>query len=124
MMMGNTLTNVMDEERGVTAEDEFDCGTCGACCREAFHVVELEPDDPFITIHPALIAHEEGRINIPRPDGLCVALERVSSDTGIIWSCRVYCDRPISCREFELGSANCVEARARVGINGPPEIVS
>jgi Fe-S-cluster containining protein len=103
----------------VTLLADFDCGTCGACCREAFHVVEVEPDDPFIALHPELIAQEDGRINLPRPNGLCVALERKGSESGEVWSCRVYCDRPISCREFELGSANCVEARARVGIKSP-----
>ena len=103
----------------MTASGEFDCSTCGACCREAFHVVELEPDDPFVKLYPDLIAHEDGRINLPRPGGLCVALELLDSDSGQTWNCRLYNDRPISCREFELGSANCVEARARVGIMSP-----
>jgi Fe-S-cluster containining protein len=50
-----------------------------------------------------------------------VALERVHREEGEVWNCRVYSERPVSCRDFELGSENCVEARARVGIKTPAE---
>ena len=28
-----------------------DCLTCGACCREAYHSVEVAPRDPFVRLH-------------------------------------------------------------------------
>lgn len=32
------------------------------------------------------------------------------------FSCNVYPDRPKTCRDFELGGRNCVDARQRVGL--------
>lgn len=89
-----------------------DCGTCGACCREAYHAVEVSARDPFLVRHSALIERDGRRRYLPRPDGRCVCL---GGEPGA-WSCTTYADRPRSCRDFEAGGLNCVEARRRVGL--------
>lgn len=98
----------------------LDCLTCGACCREAYHAVEVAPRDPFLRLHPELVELDENRggaegprrvvSRVPTPTGTrCVCL-------GTDYRCSVYADRPRTCREFEQGSVNCVEARRRVGL--------
>ena len=93
--------------------ENLDCSACGACCREAYHVVEIEVGDPFLKLHPHLVTHDDGRFLLERPRGLCVALCE-SAETG--YHCSVYSDRPESCRHFEVGGDNCHEARKRVGL--------
>ncbi|MEN9785068.1 MAG: hypothetical protein RLZZ299_332 [Pseudomonadota bacterium] len=99
-----------------TAPAALDCQACGACCREAYHRVEVAPRDPFRRTHPDMLetVAEEGRRTwiLPRPNGLCRAL----TGTPGAWSCAVYEDRPRTCRDFTVGSANCLEARRRVGL--------
>ncbi len=90
----------------------LDCATCGACCREAYHAVELGPREPFARAYPAYVRPVDGRATIPRPGGRCVCLD---GQPGA-WSCRVYADRPRTCRDFPVGGASCVEARRRVGL--------
>ena len=94
--------------------DALDCNTCAACCREAYHVVELAPRDPFVKRYPSRVVRDEGRLVLPRPDGRCVCLE----PAGDGFSCTVYPDRPRSCADFEVGGRNCVDARVRLGITG------
>lgn len=88
----------------------LDCLTCGACCREAYHAVEVSPRDPFRRQHPDLVVREDGRLVIPRtPKNWCCNLREDLT-------CTVYADRPRTCRDFEKGGINCVEARRRVGL--------
>ena len=89
---------------------QVDCATCGACCREAYHAVELGPRDPFIRLNPDRVITEEGRKILPRPDGRCLCLTQ--DDAG--WRCDRYDSRPRTCRDFEQGGFNCLEARRRV----------
>lgn len=95
-------------------EPELDCLACGACCREAFDAVEITPRDPVRRLHPGLVEAADGRLRIRRaPGNRCAALE----DGG--YACRIYADRPRCCRDFERGGANCLFARARVGLAVP-----
>jgi Fe-S-cluster containining protein len=101
------------------ASENVDCLACGACCREAYHVVEVEPDDPFVLAHPDVLVLEDGRWTLPRPGGRCVCLK--SHQEGL-YVCDRYAERPNTCRDFEVGGDNCKEARVRVGL--PPLAVS
>ncbi len=93
---------------------EVRCEDCGACCREAFHVVELGPRDPFRRHHPELVEVDEGRFVLPRRDrGRCPCL--VGDGGAADFRCRHHATRPRTCRDFTRGSANCCEARRRVG---------
>lgn len=90
----------------------MDCQTCGACCREAYHAVEVSRRDPFVRAHPALVTIEDGRAHVARRGERCAAL---NGEPGA-WSCAVYADRPATCRAFEAASDNCLIARRRVGL--------
>jgi len=96
----------------------LDCLDCGACCREAYDSVPVEPSDVVMTRHPELL----------RRDGDWVDLQRVPSPTGCgtrcvalqgdgPFTCRIYADRPTTCRDVEVGSAGCLFARRRVGLS-------
>lgn len=93
----------------------FDCATCGACCREAYHCVEVHPRDRFARAHPERLASEGKRLVLPRPDGDCVCLVR----EGKRFTCTTYATRPRTCRDFEVGGEHCLEARSRLGIAAP-----
>jgi hypothetical protein len=93
-------------------ERELDCRTCGACCRDAYSSVEIGAREPFAKKHPELVRRSNGRIALVREHGRCPALEGEGRFT-----CRVYDDRPRTCRDFEVASANCYEARGRLGLS-------
>ena len=95
-----------------TLPPALNCEDCGACCREAFHVVELSPRDRFRKARPDLVKREDGRHVLPRlSSGWCPCLTRDGGD----FRCAEYEVRPRTCRDFTRGSANCCEARRRVG---------
>ncbi len=87
----------------------FDCLSCGACCREAYHAVEVSRRDRFVRLHPELLEVVDGRLNVRRAGPRCGCL-------GEDYRCSVYADRPKTCRDFERGGENCLEARRRVGL--------
>lgn len=90
------------------------CEGCGACCREAYHQLELEEDDPFLARHPDLVERVDGRLALRRLDGRCPPL-RGDGTAPSPYRCAVHADRPRTCREFTRGSASCLDARRRVG---------
>jgi hypothetical protein len=103
--------------------DDAACGHCGACCHVAFHLVPVGADEPVVTRHPGLVTLDAAPslfgaspFHIARPGGFCVAL----IERGRPYRCSIYEDRPQSCRDFEVGSANCLEARRRVGLSPRP----
>ncbi len=96
------------------------CVNCGACCasfRVSFYWSEA---DPFTggtvpaelteKISPSRVAMKE--TNKPRPR--CNALQ---GDVRQQVSCRIYDQRSSTCREFEDGSAQCLKARFKYGID-------
>ncbi|HRE92332.1 MAG TPA: YkgJ family cysteine cluster protein [Myxococcota bacterium] len=98
--------------------DEAACAACGACCHKAFHLVTVDEGEPIVLRHPELLTPSGperlgAAFHIDRPDGFCRAL--VTSAPP--YRCRIYQDRPTSCRDFGAGSANCLEARRRVGLS-------
>ena len=92
-----------------TPDAELDCLACGACCREAYHTVEVSRRDAFVRLHRELTHEQEGRLHVLRNGPRCVCL-------GDDFRCAHYADRPRTCRDFERGGPNCVEARRRVGL--------
>lgn len=89
------------------------CAACGACCREGFHAVTVEPDEPLAD-HPRAeaVPGEPWRL-LPRPGGCCVLLTHAPEG----WRCTRYDARPRACREFEVGGAHCLTARRRTGLS-------
>jgi hypothetical protein len=98
------------------AADELDCRTCGACCREAYHSVEISAREPLNRVHPALVVIEPTHRKLRRDGDRCAALLGGNSAVEP-YACAVYEDRPRTCREFPRGSANCLDARRRVGLS-------
>ncbi len=93
---------------------EVQCEDCGACCRQAFHVVEVGARDPFRVLHNGLLESEDGRWVLKRnAAGRCPCL--MGDGEAQAFSCDRYEARPRTCRDFTLGSQNCCEARRRVG---------
>jgi hypothetical protein len=89
------------------------CGNCGACCREAYHSVSVSVRDPVVWKQPALVVRSGHRWSILREGDRCAALE-IPGDS---YRCRIYPDRPRTCREFERGGRHCLVARRRVGLS-------
>ena len=97
-----------------------DCLTCGACChgdegwvpvdgRDEEHVrasSELAGNLVFVR-HGSLV-----RRSLRMVSGRCFALER----RGAAVACRVYPDRPSTCRELIAGSPECLESRRQRSI--------
>jgi len=100
-------------------EPALDCQTCGACCREAYHSVEVARRDPAVKRQPSMIVDRGSYLEVRRDGDRCAALEGglVELGTTTRYRCTIYDDRPRTCRDFTLGSANCLIARRRVGLS-------
>lgn len=93
-----------------------DCGSCGACCRQGFDLLTVDADDPFQSRHPELVQlRSDGLHSVPRPDGVCVALEGDGESNP--YRCRHYETRPQNCADFEVAGDACLQARRRVGLS-------
>jgi hypothetical protein len=89
------------------------CRSCGACCRQGFHMVTVDEGDPFLDARPDLVRRDAHGAHVPRPRGFCAALETDKAP----WTCSAYAVRPQSCRDFEEGGESCLIARRRVGLS-------
>lgn len=100
-------------------EAALDCQTCGACCREAYHSVEVSRRDPAVKAQPTYIVDRTTYLEIRREGDRCAALHGGAIEDGkqTRFHCVIYDDRPRTCREFTLGSAHCLTARRRVGLS-------
>jgi hypothetical protein len=100
-------------------EPALDCQTCGACCRAAYHSVEVTRRDPVVRAHPSLIVDRGTYLEIRRCGDRCAALHggEIEHGTTTRYHCAIYNDRPRTCRDFTLGSAHCLTARRRVGLS-------
>lgn len=95
---------------------ELDCRTCGACCREAYHSVEISAREPLNTLHPDLVVVRDTHRKLRREGDRCAALGGGRTPTEP-YACAIYPDRPRTCREFARGGPHCLEARRRVGLS-------
>ena len=96
-------------------EPPLDCQTCAACCRKAYSLVPVRPSDELQVKYPQLVARSGKELTVLRDENrqCCAALE---GDVADGFRCGVYGCRPRTCRDFGAGTANCVEARRRVGL--------
>ena len=101
-------------------EAGLDCQTCGACCRAAYHSVEVAPRDPVVKKQPSYIVDRGTYLEVLREGDRCSALHGGVVEDGKTtrFHCVIYDDRPKTCREFTLGSPHCLTARRRVGLSG------
>lgn len=93
------------------------CEDCGACCREAFDVIEVGPRETFARRHVGLlVVREGGGLDLPRPGGRCPPLRGDGSEASP-YRCTLHDERPRTCRDFALGGDACLLARRRVGLS-------
>jgi hypothetical protein len=98
-------------------EPALACETCGACCREAFDVIQVSRRDPFARKHASLlVVREDGSLDLPRPGGRCPPL-RGDGSAGAPYRCALHDERPRTCRDFAVGGHACWTARRRVGLS-------
>jgi Fe-S-cluster containining protein len=82
---------------------EVTCSTCQACCCSLEAMIISDTGVP----HQYIDADEHGQESMLRlDDGWCAALDRHTL------MCTIYDNRPWVCREFEMGSYECITERA------------
>jgi hypothetical protein len=98
--------------------EAIDCQDCGACCRAAYDSVTVNKRDPVVRRHPELIVVRETYLELRREGDRCAALGHEGrSPLDERYGCRIYADRPRTCRDFEWRGAHCLHARRRVGLS-------
>src|SRR5262249_44369281 len=55
-------------------EAALDCQTCGACCRAAYHLVEIKRRDPVVKARPEYVVDHGTYLAIRRDGDRCAAL--------------------------------------------------
>jgi Fe-S-cluster containining protein len=99
-----------------------DCRTCGACCYgDEMWIHVMACDDERLGhqgVRHLTVLTEHGRGYIARSmkmvGGRCIAFRDRLVDGGC--GCSIYETRPDICRDFQAGSADCLAARRRRGI--------
>lgn len=100
---------------------ELDCLKCGACCRTGADGRILIPPEDLQRWrrqgrHDIAEQTQPGHFGLvafaTRDDGACVHLGTLDARNA----CSIYEDRGTTCREFEKGSAQCLEFRRDFGI--------
>lgn len=84
------------------SDDSVSCSTCAACCCRLEVMLLGDTGVPW-----RFIDEDDwgGQVMRRLDDGWCAALDRDSM------RCTIYEQRPMICREFALGSADCLEER-------------
>ena len=87
------------------SENEISCTNCRACCCRL--EVMLISDTGVPKEHIA-VDKWGAQTMLRLEDGWCSAIDRNT------FMCTIYENRPWICREFEMGSYECIEERARL----------
>jgi uncharacterized protein len=99
----------------------LDCRTCGACCYgDEMWIHVMAVDDERLGadgLHHLTVLTQHGRGYVARSmkmvGGRCIAFGERLGDGGC--GCSIYEARPDICREFQVGSPDCLAARQRRG---------
>jgi hypothetical protein len=97
-------------------EPALDCQDCGACCRAAYHCVQVSRRDPAVKAHPELVVERGASLELRRDGDRCAALHG-GTPAAPRYHCAIYDDRPRTCRDFTVGSDHCLTARRRVALS-------
>lgn len=81
---------------------EVSCSNCRACCCSLEVIILSETGVPYQHLS---VDSYGGETMLRLDDGYCSALDR---DTSM---CTIYDNRPWVCREFEMGSYECITER-------------
>lgn len=96
---------------------EYDCTRCGACCR-CFPIFASAAD---AAREPRIVREareREAHLQTPEQAYQLFPLPFLEQCAFLQPDqlCQIYHTRPAVCRRFEAGSAQCIEARQRVGV--------
>lgn len=94
--------------KNVTATDEpITCANCQACCCQLEVRIITDTGVPF-----QYIDYDKWDSEVMKrgDDGWCQALDRNTL------MCTIYENRPLTCREFEMASDECITEREIAGI--------
>lgn len=103
----------------MTGTADFDCLSCGACCRNARPDTILVPEADLVRwraagrldlVEQTVQGHFSQQSFATRPCAsgfACVHLGTPDNPNA----CAIYADRGTTCREFEAGSPQCLSAR-------------
>lgn len=93
-----------------TSDPEVSCSSCQACCCRLEVMIISDTGVP-----EKHIAHDEwgGETMRRLEDGWCSALDRET------YMCTIYENRPWICREFEVGSYECLVERKQLDESQP-----
>lgn len=97
------ITNIAPVAAPVTVS----CANCQACC---CRLEVMIISDTGVPDHHIAVDHWGGETMLRLADGWCSALDR---DT---YRCTIYEQRPWVCREFAMGSDDCLTERAEQGL--------
>lgn len=87
------------------SKPEVTCSNCQACCCRLEVMIITDTGVP-----EQYIEYDQwgGETMLRLEDGLCAAVDR---ENGM---CTIYENRPWICREFEMGSYECIEQREAI----------
>jgi Fe-S-cluster containining protein len=101
---------------------DYDCLSCGACCRQASDGRILVPAEDIVRwrrggrtdLVRELVPGHFGELAFrARADGSCIHLGTPHNANA----CSIYADRGSTCSDFEAGSWQCLEFRRDAGID-------
>jgi uncharacterized protein len=92
----------MTVEITLLAEQPKTCANCLACCcrLEVMLITDTGVPDRYIDVD-----EWGGQVMARLDDGWCAALDRTTL------MCKIYENRPLICREFEMGKSECITER-------------
>lgn len=100
---------------------DYDCRTCGACCVQAGEV-EVGIDESAPKYLTRSVHRRMGFFSDDWMDRRCMAKDKTGrclalrGEVGAQVRCSTYERRPLTCREFEPGSPECIESRIAAGL--------
>jgi len=93
----------MSVDAETSSETEVSCSNCQACCCRLEVMIISDTGVPDVHVS---VDKWGAETMLRLDDGWCSALDRET------FLCSIYENRPLICREFEMGSYECINERA------------
>ena len=93
----------MSVDAETSSETEVSCSNCLACCCRLEVMIISDTGVPDVHVS---VDKWGAETMLRLDDGWCSALDRET------FLCSIYENRPLICREFEMGSYECINERA------------